>query len=469
MNKIVILFITLLICFCGVWVAKSKAPINKQYNEAEEDAGWWNDGKEIRGLSNVVDKDWVIDERIPADYVPVMGQDNLYMQVDTKGKIVAYWKAHDNGISIEWEKVNPDIPDYFTPVDGLDDVYMVKDDKSGIVKYIKYVRNDDNTYSFVEVNENGQIIDKYITDCEKEAAQKNEIPVCYSQYDGNVYEVKDQHGVVVGYKEKSEDNSGKIIWTLTAKPKNSGDKQIIVTNPQVTQPNQKEPKQTTTKKSEIQPPVTSQKDTHIQQETHTEEKIEGQYKYTYQYVFTKVLDKNGKILETKTEGPTLINKEYIGPVNIPQPNKSLIENNIDRELARVVNNAEYKSDMSQKLLNTLNAERASSKLSNLSNSKTAQTLAVIYAADMATYDNYTDTSPMYGKLEDLMKRYSITNKGCAINVWRLNSDDTANEIHKRFQATDSTRKIRMNTKFTQVGEAIFFKNGHYYVAEVLLV
>lgn len=498
MNKIVLLFVSLFLVFCAFWVFKSKTPLNRNVNEVEQISNWWDTEAEIEPLSNEVSEEWYLDPRIPADYVPVLGQNGLYMQVDEKGTIIAYWQCTEDGNALNWEKVNPDVPDNYEPIDGVNDVYKVTN-ANGSVTYYKYIRNPDNSFTFVEVDSHGNIIDEYITSCESQAATDNTIPTNYMQIDDDIYAVKNKEGVVVGYKEKSEDSNGKLQWTPVSedqvdfnnRPTNnnrnnnngsrnngvvtnkvdvpevttaSGSPFTVTTGPKVTTP----PEETTTIKVTDSPATTTkQTKTHTQKETYQEVKYEGEYKCTYEYSIIKTFDDYGNLISSETDGPYLIDKSYAGN-STPDVNPALIEANIDNEILRVATPLQNSGAAADSVINSLNAERNSNGLPSLATNGDAQKLATLFAADMATYDNTTNTSPMYGTIVDLMNRYGISNRGYGLNIWRTASDD-ATAIHQRFQSIDNCRKARMNSTFNQIGVAIFYNNGYYYVAEVLLL
>lgn len=490
MNKIVLVFISLFVVFCSCWVFKSKTPLNRQINEVENISNWWDTDEQIIPLSNEVSQEWYLDPRIPADYVPVLGQDGLYMQVDADGTIIAYWQCAEDGNTLNWEKVNPDIPDNYEPVEGLDDIYKVTD-ANGAVKYFKYIRNPDNSFTFIKVDKNGNTIDEYIVSCETEAASDNSIPVNYMQIDGNIYAVKNKEGVVVGYKEKNEDTDGTLMWSPISADKvnlnnrgNSRNNGVVTNNidiPTVTV--QKDPSittstfpqipsspnRTTTAPYTVEEGNTQTKSskTHTQKETYQEVKYEGDYKCTYEYSIIKTFDEYGNLLSSETDGPYLIDRTYAGTTT-PDVNPDLIEANIDNEIMRVTSSLQSSSSTADGVINSLNAERSSNSLQTLATNGAAQKLATLFAADMATYDNTEATSPMYGTIVDLMNRYGITNQGYGLNIWRTTSDD-AKTIHQRFQSIDNCRNARMNANFNQVGVAVFYNNGYYYVAEVLLL
>ena len=491
MNKIVILFVSLFCIFCALWIFKSKTPINRKLNNSENTSNWWDTENEIEPLSYEVSEEWYLDPRIPADYVPVLGEEGMYMQVDESGTIVAYWKCTEEGSALNWEKVNPDIPDNYEPVENVDDVYKITDE-NGLSKYLKYIRNKDNSFTFVEVDKYGNIIDEYITSCASDALETNTIPVNYMQIDGNVYGVKNKDGVVVEYVKKNEDKDGTLIWNPISEDKvfsdrngnerNEGEVRNTTKPSEMTLPEQSSQKpaevvvdkpqttQVTTAPIVVDPNISvntgSQSEkTHTQKESYQKIEYEGDYKLTYEYVVIKTYDDYGNLVSSDQQGPILVNKEYVGTQS-QTVNPGLIETDLDNEIMRVAGSLQQ-SDASG-VINSLNAERINNGLPILASDGDAQKIAVLFAADMATYDNTSNVSPAYGSIDQLMNRYGITNQGYGLNVWRTTSDDVQ-QIHQRFQSIDNCRNARMNENFNQVGVAIFQNNGYYYVAEVLLL
>jgi uncharacterized protein YkwD len=486
MSKIVILFLSLFMIFCTLWVIKSKTPINRHLNESNNASNWWDAENDIAPLSYEVSEEWYLDPRIPSDYVPVLGEEGLYMQVDENGTILSYWKCTEDGSALNWEKVNPDIPDNYEVVEGLDDVYKVTD-ANGMVKYLKYVRNRDNSFTFVEVDKYGNIIDEYITTCASQAKENNSIPTNYMQIDGNVYGIKNKEGVIVEYVKKNEDKNGALIWNPISEDKVFADKSGNERNNgevknDMTLPDQTEQKpneyvvdkpggtKVTTAPVVVDPDISvntgsTNKKTHTQKESYQTTEYDGDYKFTYEYILIKTFDDSGNLLSSDKQGPFLMNKEYVGS-QTSTANPSLIESNLDNEIMRVTSPLEQ-SDSSG-VINSLNAERINNNLPILATDGDAQRIATLFAADMATYDNTTNKSPLYGSIDQLMSMYGVTNQGYGLNVWRTTSDD-AQQIHQRFQSIDNCRNARLNENFNQVGVAIFKNNGYYYVAEVLLL
>ena len=108
MKKTITLLVVLTCVFFVTWGIKLKLPVDRPDNVQDEvQVPWYESGY----TSPVADEEWVLDPSIPDNYVPVPGEDNLYMVVDTSGNITQYRKRTQNadGTWI-WEDVNPDIP-----------------------------------------------------------------------------------------------------------------------------------------------------------------------------------------------------------------------------------------------------------------------------------------------------------------------------------------------------------------------
>ena len=133
----------------GVWVFKSKTPANRPEDivDGNQYMAWWdrNDSEPA------VNTDWVLDPEIPENYIPVPGEDELYMVIDEYGMIIEYrHRTQQEDGTWVWETVNPDIPDNYEAVEGLENVYKVTN-QDGTISYYKYIRNDD-TFAFVPVD-----------------------------------------------------------------------------------------------------------------------------------------------------------------------------------------------------------------------------------------------------------------------------------------------------------------------------
>lgn len=494
MNKIITLFLILVATFCGVWVFKSKSPINRNLTDVEKVSDWWDSSQPIAALSNEVSSEWYLDPRIPSNYVPVPGEDNLYMQVNEKGQIIQYFESYEEAGALFFKPVNPDIPDSYEPVVGLKDIYKITDENN-IVRYVKYVRNPDNSYTFVEVDKYGNVIDEYISTCETVARNSNTVPENYMLMPETetIYGVKNKDGVIVDYKEKSTAKDGTLEWKsvdpssidfskIGRGSASGGSTHGVVTNdpgkqttidlnpPKVTTaPVVTTPPVETKAPEQTKPPqgTTSKTKTHTRREEQVYFEIEGDFKVQYKQIVTIYLDDYGNELERSVEGPYEIGREKINQSQKPVADPGLIESNIDNELMRVRAKVQENTTASVQIINALNAERTSQRIATLGTNGDAQKIATLFAADMAIYDNTSTTSPMYGNIEQLLKRYQIPYNGCGINVWRAVTAD-GTDVHKRFQSIDSSRTTRMSDAFNQVGVAVFEKDGYSYIAEILL-
>ena len=82
-------------------------------------------------------------------------------------------------------------------MDGLDHIYKVTD-KDGTSSYQQYVRNEDGSYAYVPVNENGVPLD--------DGADATTIDTThYVHKSGNVYGLYNDNGVLTGYRERVKD------------------------------------------------------------------------------------------------------------------------------------------------------------------------------------------------------------------------------------------------------------------------
>ena len=208
MKHLIVLFVLLFAGFLGSWTYKIKTPINRPDEYAEgynTQAGAWWEAEHVE-----VDDSWRLDPEIPLNYIPVPGENELYMVIDNNGNILGYRKRTKQiDGSWKWEDVNPDIPDNYIPVEGLENVYAVIDE-NGNVTYKKYIRNDDNTFAFVDVDQYGNRIDK-----ERDATT---IDGRHIHISGNLYSEIDGNGVIIGYDKRVPNGDGTFSWLETDMP-----------------------------------------------------------------------------------------------------------------------------------------------------------------------------------------------------------------------------------------------------------
>lgn len=280
----------------------------------------------------------MLDHDIPENYIPVLGGDELYMEIDENGNIIRYrHRTLQADGSWIWETVDPNIPENYEPVPGLENVYKVTG-VDGNVHYYKYTRNSDDTYFFTEVDENGNPLEDYVL-------TEDEIPANYVRVDGtNIYAVYNEYGVLVGYRERVQNEDGTYSWgdvdPPSEEPENTveeGDGALPgVTAPPAQQQTSTTQQNPSAKQNQTSQPQTPQENltsaspsvegsspggnitinggTTGTQKGYTEEKIYTDTKHedgwivVYETVVHRTYDSSGNLVSTKTDGPNEINR-----------------------------------------------------------------------------------------------------------------------------------------------------------------
>ena len=464
MKRILFVLMGLLSVFFIMWGIKVKTPINRPSNlvEAEESA-WY----ENRYTAPKADDEWYLDPEIPLNYIPVPGEDELYMVVDDSGKITGYRRRIKQADgSWLWEDVNPDIPENYEKVEGLENVYKVTN-SDGSISYVKYVRNDDDTFTFVPVDKNGVPLD--------DGKDAETIESNYIHVDKNVYAVYNDENVLMGYRERVKDDSGKYIWKVCDKPHiddsvGNGLGSLAAGQGQQESGNGISSTNGTHKLvgSSGNTKTDNGDGTYTIKETSTSTETKEGYRYTYQTTIYSTYDSKGSLLSTRKEGPFEVNKVAVGGTST-EADKSQIASTLDGELSRVSGKVSFDTEKAKEVLALLNAERANQGLKaiTMNSNSEAYKLACIRAADMAVRDHASSNSPMYGTLAEMASRFNVGSSHPSENIWRASSK-TASQIHTKFQANENSRKVRMSNGYTQVGIAIVEMNGQTYIAEIYL-
>ena len=471
MKKLILIFCSLLIIFVGLWALKVKTPLGRPdayaYGVDEKAGAWWLGSNEIPEPDDV----WTLDPELPLNYIPVLGRDEVYMVIGEDGKIIEYRKRtkQEDG-SWLWEDTDPNIPESYEAVEGLENVYKVtKED--GSVSYLRYVRNDDDTFCFVEVGENGNELNAKMPD-------GMQIPENYHRVKGNVYAVLNEHSVVTGYRERILNDDGTYTWVESEKPKDSstGSEKPAGTNDSKKDGNGSEGGQNQQGEDGItiiNPGMEKEEISgggYIETETIIDIKTTGGWKITYQTIVTRTYDAKGKLVSTKKEGPTEISKVQSIAGGESAPDASRVEATLSAEYQRVTSGLAMKTNLAQEILALLNAERNSNGLApvTMDANSTVSQLAGIKAADMALYNHADFDSPVYGTIGELLSRYGISSAAPSETLWRTTANKSAKEIHIRFQAQEYSRNARMNPGYAEVGIGIMEKNGYFYIAEVFI-
>ena len=485
LKKLAILFSVLLVVFMGIWVFKTKTPTNRPDNVMSvASAMWWNaDVKQVEA-----EKDWILDPEIPENYIPVPGEDELYMVVDEEGKITAYrHRTKQSDGTWIWETVNPDIPDNYEKVEGLEDVYKVINE-DGTVSYFKYIRNEDDTFAFVPVDEKGNPIDST-------PPSGSEIPENYKRVSGNVYAVYNENGVIIGYKERNIDENGNYYWVDCDKPKdtnttsgsyyNGNDSsgsgissdfpindniQNIIGNNSKSNTNNND--NTHTNNGVVNQggseTISNGNGTYTQTETIITTETTGGWVITYQTVVTRTYSNSGELLSTKKDGPTEISKVRATNENGDAPDKSKVASTLSEEYARVSVGLYYDSDLAKEVVAQINAERAAAGLTTLTLSTSGNdgTISAIRAADMAIYNHSDYDSALYGNLYEMCSRFNVSCSSPTEVIWKTTSDKTASAIASRLQVMSNGTLT--SSDYSSIGLSIVSKSGYFYIDAVLL-
>lgn len=145
-----VVFLILFSAFICTWVVKAQSPVNRPDSDVNmsdyaDSVGWVSD-------KSTISSKWILDPEIPDNYLPVPGEEELYMVIDHDGNIIQYrQRTKQEDGSWLWKDVNLNIPANYEAVPGLKDIYKVTAE-NGMVSYYKYVRNKDDTFAFIPVD-----------------------------------------------------------------------------------------------------------------------------------------------------------------------------------------------------------------------------------------------------------------------------------------------------------------------------
>ncbi len=458
MKHIVLIFLSLLAIFFAAWGMKAQNPINRPENiEDGSETPWY----ETRHVTPKADEEWHLDPEIPLNYIPVPGEDELYMVVNDSGEILSYRQREraQDGAWV-WRDVNPDIPEDYKKAEGLENVYKTSGE-DGAENYYLYVRNEDDTFCFVPVDERGIPLD--------DGKSADRIGGNYIHAEDNVYAVYDGNNVKMGYRRRAKEEKDCYVWKVCEAP---DDKKGTEKKDKTDGGKKKGGFLTDGGKTVVGNSADSSRKEHgdgtysVTDRTIDVREEEG-YSVTYQTIVYSTYDKTGKLMSTKKDGPYEISRiPMSGSIAV---DKSKIAQTLDGEFARVSASVEFDTDMAGNVLAKLNAERKKQGLQSLSMNKDSKSykIACIRAADMAIYNHASSESPMYGTLRQLLGRFACSSTHPSENIWRA-AKKSAPDIHTRFQANEDSRKVRMSEGYSEAGISVVEKDGQTYVVEVYL-
>ena len=344
MKKLFFTFIALLIVFFSAWGIKLRMPINRPNNvQGEQQVAWY----ETRYTAPTAEEEWTLDPEIPVNYLPVAGEDEVYMVLDDSGNIVGYrHRTQQEDGSWLWTDIEDPNAEHYEKVDGLDHIYKVTD-KDGTSSYQQYVRNEDGSYAYVPVNENGVPLD--------DGADATTIDTThYVHKSGNVYGLYNDNGVLTGYRERVMDGEN-YVWKVTDPPQSSTSDLQEWSEAKKDNANQGDLSADSgdgTQNSGNNGVIvggsgaeSSQIDngdgTYTKTETNVSTKTEDGYCITYKTTVTSVYDTNGTLISTQKDGPYEVSREKL---NVSEdPSAASAADTIDAEVARVSGKVSYKT------------------------------------------------------------------------------------------------------------------------------
>lgn len=469
MKKLIIVFSALLATFFGVWIYQAKNPTDNRPDEKQVELNnnmWW-DSQELP----VADPAWVLDPEIPANCIPLPGEAEIYMIISEDGHIQDYaQRVKQEDGSWLWEYgINPNIPDDYEAVEGIENVYKVIME-DGTVAYKKYIRNEDDTFAFVDVDENGNEIVEVESDV---------IPENFVRIIGNVYGIYNEHGVCIGYKERCYNEETQTYYWIEAEKPEIPDEQTQ-SGGNASSGNNGGSNSSGgggggnyggggTGGGNYGGGGVSSGGNYEMVESYTTTELSGDWIITYQTTVTKVYNAQGMIVSTKKDGPTEIGRQPAsssGMSNVPDPSK--VAGTLSEEYARVSVGLNFNQELAKEVLTLINQERiAAGKPALVFNtSSEAYQLAATRAADMAIYNHSDFSSPMYGTLTDMTAKFGVSATNSYERLWKCLSTKSAEDIAKRLLLLDSG--CLTSNDFTGFGLAIVSKGGYYYVNLVLL-
>ncbi len=121
------------------------------------------------------------------------------------------------------------------------------------------------------------------------------------------------------------------------------------------------------------------------------------------------------------------------------------------------------SQKEQQMVNLINEARKNAGLPALQVNSQLTSAARAKSNDMVNYNYFSHTSPTYGDLGGLLRRFGITYSAAGENL-AMNSNGSVSAAHNSLMGSAGHRANILNIKFRYVGIGIHTKNdgSHYY-------
>ncbi|MFU8794626.1 MAG: CAP domain-containing protein [Dethiobacteria bacterium] len=117
----------------------------------------------------------------------------------------------------------------------------------------------------------------------------------------------------------------------------------------------------------------------------------------------------------------------------------------------------------QQMINLINEARKNAGLPALQINSKLTSAARAKSKDMVNNNYFSHTSPVYGDLSSLLKRFSISYRAAGENL-AMNSNGSVTAAHNSLMGSTGHRANILNSRFSYVGVGIYTKNDgtHYY-------
>ena len=442
---IIIIFAVLAGILALVWFAAVKNPIQLKNNNQTQ-------GSIAKQLKTTPDAEWILDPEIPADYIPVPGEDNLFMVVASDGSIKEYRqrrKAEDG--SWLWETVNNDTCKTYEKVKDTDYGTVFKEKEGDFERYKRFVIDSNGGFAWVDTDDTG---------LDLSLPEGATLPDNYVPQVDNIYAVYNDKGVLQSFLKRSL-NNGNYDWQLVGTPRAASADSLDANNPTGgtgTESNLLADFQfgDITYDDVVWSPSGNEKTTTARYR-HTKE--ENGYTVVYETKITKKEDKDGNLLSTQKEEYEVSRTPSTGVTG----NLNAVANTLDGEVQRIATRVTFNTDLANRLLDLLNADRNSVKLGSLlMDNGNLYKIAQIKAAEMAINQSAVKDSALYGTINTLATRYGVNLTNPQETVLLAMPTD-ANTIHTKFQSNSDVKALRMNAK--SIAITVVEYNGKYYIYE----
>ncbi len=137
---------------------------------------------------------------------------------------------------------------------------------------------------------------------------------------------------------------------------------------------------------------------------------------------------------------------------------------LNEEYIRVTSNKDIYINIEQEVLNLINKDRKAERLEPLALCEDLSKLAKIKSSDMIDYSYFSHTSPNYGGMITLYRKYIPSRRTFGENIMKT-WNHSAENIHKNFMNSSGHRSNIMEPNFKKIGIGVIKGSNYYYITE----